>query len=73
MGQEVEQVQVTAAAAAFGVAVAVLEVGGSDVSAVQHPAGGGLPLFWLVHLPGHYEVVYPQEGSEQQQLLLLPG
>jgi hypothetical protein len=59
-----------ALAHAFGVNVAVLEVGGSATSCVQHPSSDAAPLFWLVHLPGHYEVVYPQEGQGDVRLLL---
>jgi hypothetical protein len=52
MGQEVEQLQMAALAAAMGVTVGVLDVAGSEAGMVTHPAGAGEPLFYLIHLPG---------------------
>ena len=45
MGQEVEQLQMAALAAALGVGVGVLDVAGSEAGMVKHPAGEGEPLF----------------------------
>ncbi|KIZ00511.1 hypothetical protein MNEG_7450 [Monoraphidium neglectum] len=58
MGQEVEQLQMAALAAALGVTVGVIDVAGSETGVVRHPAGEVEPLFFLVHLPGHYEICY---------------
>jgi hypothetical protein len=58
MGQEVEQLQMAALAAAAGVTVGVVDVAGSEAGVVRHPAGEGEPLFFLIHLPGHYEICY---------------
>lgn len=57
MGQEVEQLQVMALSHALEVAVGIVDVGGSEIGYLQHPSGAAAPLFWLVHLPGHYDIV----------------
>jgi hypothetical protein len=69
MGQEVEQLQMAALAHVMGVGVGVVDVAGSNISYLQHPAGDARPLFWLVHLPGHYEIVYPRPDLDVGALL----
>jgi hypothetical protein len=54
---------------ALGVTVGILDAGGSDIGYLQHPSGVAPPMFWLLHLPGHYEVVYPREGLNVRLLL----
>jgi hypothetical protein len=70
MGQEVEQLQVVALANVLRVTVGVLDVAGSSINYVQHPAGEAPPLFWVLHLPGHFNIIQPQAGLDVLSLLM---
>jgi hypothetical protein len=70
MGQEVEQLQVVALANVLRVTVGVLDVAGSSINYVQHPAGEAPPLFWLLHLPGHFNIIQPQPQLDVLSLLM---
>ncbi len=39
-----------------------MEVAGSSLHYVKHPATGGAPLVWLLHTPAHYSIVYPHDA-----------
>lgn len=71
MGQEVEQLQMVALAHAMKVAVGILDVAGSEIGYIQHPAGDATLAFWMIHLPGHYEIVYARPGLDVSTLTTL--
>ncbi len=51
----------------------ILDVAGTEFGYIQHPEGESPPLFWLVHCPGHYEIVYSREGLDPAVLSLQMG
>ena len=72
MGVPVEQLQVAALAAALGAPVGVVGAaghgGGESVGVVEHGAGEGLDgaeaaALHVIHLPGHYDIVYRRGGG----------
>lgn len=67
MGQEVEEIQIVALMRALDISVGILDVAGSEISYFQHPKEGGAPpLCWVMHLPGHYDMVYPAGAYKVQ-------
>lgn len=70
MGVPVEQLQVAALAAALGAPVGVVGAaghgGGESVGVVEHGAGEGgeaAAALHVIHLPGHYDIVYRRGGG----------
>lgn len=71
MNEEVEQLQVIALIKVIGVSAGILDVAHSEVGYIKHPGSGPAPDIWLIHLPGHYEVVYPNKRYNIDKGLLL--
>ena len=79
MGTDVEELQIIALLRALrsaGVTLGILDVALSEtVGCTKHPSqdAGGPPTCWVVHLPGHYEVVYPRTRFDVREgVLVLP-
>jgi hypothetical protein len=47
----------------FGVAIGILSVTVKSVNRCVLPREEMVPSFWLLNLPGHYEIIYKQTDS----------
>lgn len=49
---------------ALGAVLGVLDCAGSAVGALKHPCAAAPPHCWVVHLPAHYEIIYPRVPTD---------
>lgn len=49
---------------ALGAVLGVLDCAGSCVGALKHPCAAAPPHCWVVHLPAHYEIIYPRVPTD---------
>jgi hypothetical protein len=64
MDHDAEQIQIEALATALGLPFAILDIAFHEAMCVKHPSAEGPPLFWLMHSPGHYDLVYPDKSYD---------
>ena len=75
MHQDVEQLQIIALIQALGVCLGILDVAHSEIGYIKHGGGaqGRAPAIWVVHVPGHYDIVYPRTRFDVLDGQLVPA